>query len=72
MIAWSGQNLAVPLSRLIPFAAGGSSAEAMGDWHYWVAQSYCFLITLADPNIRRLAESTRRTSGAGSRGPTDS
>jgi hypothetical protein len=42
LIRWEGRNLAVPLSQLTPLDADESTAEAIGDWHYWVAQGYCF------------------------------
>jgi len=40
LIRWQGRNLAVPLSQLAPIDADESTAEAIGDWHYWVAQGY--------------------------------
>jgi Calcium binding len=42
LIRWQGRNLAVPLSQLAAMDAGESTTEAIGDWHYWVAQGYCF------------------------------
>jgi hypothetical protein len=42
LIRWQGRNLAVPLSQLAAIDAGESTAEAIGDWHYWLAQGYCF------------------------------
>ncbi len=42
LIRWKGRNVAVPLSQLTPLDADESTAEAIGDWHYWVAQGYCF------------------------------
>ena len=39
-IRWSGRKLAVPLSQLTPLKADESTAEAIGDWHYWAAQGY--------------------------------
>ena len=39
-IRWSGRKLAVPLSQLTPVETDESTAEAIGDWHYWVAQGY--------------------------------
>jgi len=35
-----GRNLAVPLSQLAAIDADESTAEAIGEWHYWVAQGY--------------------------------
>ena len=40
-IRWSGRKLAVPLSQLTAVEPDESTAEAIGDWHYWVAQGYC-------------------------------
>jgi hypothetical protein len=42
LIRWHGRNMAVPLSQLIAIDKDESTAEAIGDWHYWVAQGYCF------------------------------
>jgi len=42
LICWQGRNMAVPLSQLVAIGAGESTTEAVGDWHYWVAQGYCF------------------------------
>lgn len=42
LIQWHGRTVAVPLSQLIPLGADESTVEAIGDWHYWVAQGYCF------------------------------
>jgi hypothetical protein len=42
LIRWQGRRLAVPLSQLIAVEADESTVEAIGDWHYWVAQGYCF------------------------------
>jgi hypothetical protein len=41
-IRWHNRPLAVPLSQLVAIDPDQSSAEAIGDWHYWVAQGYCF------------------------------
>jgi hypothetical protein len=41
-IRWQGRNLAVPLSQLIAIDPDEDTAEAIGDWHYWVAQGYLF------------------------------
>ena len=40
LIRWHGRVMAVPLSRLTPVASGDATAEAIGDWHYWVARGY--------------------------------
>jgi Calcium binding len=42
LIRWQGRNLAVPLSQLTAVDADESTAEAIGDWHYWVTQGNCF------------------------------
>ncbi|HLJ26307.1 MAG TPA: calcium-binding protein [Candidatus Angelobacter sp.] len=30
------------MSQLTAIDADKSTIEAIGDWHYWVAQGYCF------------------------------
>ena len=42
LIRWHGRTMAVPLSQLIAINPDQSTAEAIGDWYYWVAQGYCF------------------------------
>jgi len=42
LIGWQGRTMAVPLSQLAGINVDESTAEAIGDWHYWVAQGYCF------------------------------
>ncbi len=42
LIRWQRRTMAVPLSQLVPIDAGESTVEAIGDWHNWVAQGYCF------------------------------
>ncbi len=37
-IRWQGRGMAVSLSQLEPIGADESTREAIGDWHYWVAQ----------------------------------
>ena len=41
-IRWQGRKMAVPLSQLAAIDPDGSTQEAIGDWHYWVAQG-CIL-----------------------------
>jgi hypothetical protein len=41
-IKWQGRKMAVPLSQLAAVNADESTAEAIGDWHYWVSQGYLF------------------------------
>lgn len=40
-IPWQGRKMAVPLSQLDTIDGDESTKEAIGDWHYWVAQGYC-------------------------------
>lgn len=42
LIHWQGRSMAVPLSQLAPVNADESTVQAIGDWHYWVAQGYLF------------------------------
>ena len=42
LIRWQGRNLAVPLSQLTPTGVDETTAEAVSDWHYWIAQGYLF------------------------------
>ena len=42
LVRWHGRKVAVPLSQLVALDADESTVEAIGDWHYWVAQGYCF------------------------------
>jgi hypothetical protein len=42
LITWHGRNVAIPLSQLTPIEADESTTEAIADWHYWLAQGYCF------------------------------
>ena len=42
LILWHDRNVAVPLSQLVDQDADESTTEAIGDWHYWLAQGYCF------------------------------
>ena len=37
-----GGSMAVPLSQLLPIKGNKATNEAIADWHYWVAQGYCF------------------------------
>ena len=41
-IHWQGRTMAVPLSQLGGVNVDESTAEAIGDWHYWESQGYCF------------------------------
>jgi hypothetical protein len=42
LIRWQDRNMAVPLSQLKPINPDETTAEAVSDWHYWVAQGYLF------------------------------
>jgi Calcium binding len=42
LIRWQGRNMAVPLSQLAATDPDESTEQAIKDWHYWVAQGYCF------------------------------
>jgi Calcium binding len=42
LIRWQGRKFAVPLSQLAAIDVDESTAEAIGDWHYWVGQGYLF------------------------------
>lgn len=42
LIRWHGRNVAVPLSQLLAISADHSTVQAIADWHYWLAQDYCF------------------------------
>jgi len=42
LIRWQGRNMAAPLSQLAPIGGDESAAEAIADWHYWVARGYLF------------------------------
>jgi len=41
-IRWRGRTMAVRLSQMIGIDVDESTAEAIADWHYWLAQGYCF------------------------------
>ena len=40
MVAWEDRTLAVPLAQLDGIDADEETAEAIADWHYWVARGY--------------------------------
>ena len=42
LIRWQGRTMAVPLSQLTAVDSDDSTAAAIADWHYWVAQGYGF------------------------------
>jgi Calcium binding len=41
LVRWQGRNMVVPLAPLTAVDPDESTAEAIADWHYWVAQGYC-------------------------------
>jgi len=43
-IRWQGRTMAVPLSQLVAIDLDASTAEAIAERHYWVAQGYCFYL----------------------------
>ena len=42
MTRWNNRNIAVPLSQLKAIDVDDSTIQAIDDWHYWIAQGYCF------------------------------
>ena len=42
MIEWRDRTLAVPLAQLVGVGVSEQTAEAIADWHYWVAQGRQF------------------------------
>jgi hypothetical protein len=42
LVRWRSRKLAVPLAQLNAIDPDESTAEAIGDWHYWIAQGYLF------------------------------
>lgn len=42
LIRWHGRVMAVPLSQFAPVGVDEETAEAIADWHYWVARGYLF------------------------------
>lgn len=42
LIKWQGRTMAVPLFQLQAVKGNKATDEAIADWHYWVAQGYCF------------------------------
>jgi hypothetical protein len=60
---WQGRNLAVSLSQLAAVEPDEATAEALRDWHYWVAQGYLFWLTPA-----RTINNRRTSPAVGSAG----
>ena len=42
LIRWQVRKMAVLLSQPLAIKDDESTIEAIGDWHYWVAQGGCF------------------------------
>lgn len=42
LIDWQGRTLGVPLAQLVGVGVNEQTAEAIADWHYWVAQGRQF------------------------------
>jgi len=40
LIRWQSPMMTVPQSQPVGVDAEESTAEAIADWHYWVAQGY--------------------------------
>jgi hypothetical protein len=41
-IQWLDRTMGVPLAQLLGLGVDGETAEAIADWHYWVAQGRQF------------------------------
>jgi hypothetical protein len=41
LLRWQRRKVAVPPSQLTAADPDETTDEAIGDWHYWVAQRYC-------------------------------
>jgi hypothetical protein len=39
---WKNRIIAVPVSQLKAIDVDESTTQAIEDWHYWIAQGYCF------------------------------
>src|SRR5260370_8809391 len=52
LIRWQGRKIAVPLSQLAAIDPDESTAEAIGDCHYWVAQAYLFCSHTSPPSVK--------------------
>jgi hypothetical protein len=39
---WGGRSLGVPLAQLRPVGVDKATAQAIADWHYWVAHEHQF------------------------------
>ena len=41
-VTWSGKVLAISLAKINPLDTDDDTAEAVGDWHYWLKRGYMF------------------------------
>ena len=41
-VEWELRKFEVPLAALKPIDANAATAQAIGDWHYWVAHGYSY------------------------------
>lgn len=60
-IKWQGRKTAVPLSQLAAIDPDESTAEAIGDWHYWVGSGLPVLSSENQTSHFQLQEGRRRT-----------
>ena len=42
VVRWNGRSLSVPLAQLQPIGVDKATAQAIADWHYWVAHENQF------------------------------
>lgn len=40
IVRWQGRSLGVPLAQLEGRGVDTETAQAIGDWHYWIEQGY--------------------------------
>ena len=40
IVTWKGRSFGVPLAQLEAVDVDAQTAEAIGDWHYWVGRGY--------------------------------
>ena len=43
LVEWKGRSMGVPLTQLEGVDVDEDTAQAIGDWHYWVDQGYSFV-----------------------------
>jgi hypothetical protein len=62
LLKGQGRTMGVPWSQLQAVKANTATNEAIADWHYWLAQAYCFW-PAAQPasNAPSPAESSQKT-----------